>query len=374
MSQTDIINELESQIKRVDTQSLDISFNELFDMYTSGELDITPDYQRLFRWSEGTRSRFIESLLLQMPVPPIYVIETEEGKYELIDGLQRFSSYLHLRGELEAEHLDPPINKGDLLKLTECDIVNSLNGLTWNDLPTILQIKLKRTYIRVQVVKKTSDNVFKYHMFKRLNTGGEVLSYQQIRNCTIRLLNTRFINYIENLKEDNNFRTCIANISETQRLEAFDQELVLRFFALKNNPDNFVHGVADFLTEYMEKVATEDISFDYEDNQSSFEKTFNILNQTWGDRIFGRLNKSNDDLQSNFGIYHFESITLGLQSILNKVNENEPEHINKIKKIILALKQDEEFKKRTTGGGKNSSGQFKARIAISEKYFQQIEF
>ena len=124
----------------------------------------------------------------------------------------------------------------------------------------------------------------------------------------------------------------------------------------------------------MEKVTTEDISFDYDDNQSSFEKTFNILNQTWGDRIFGRLNKSNDDLQSNFGVYHFESITLGLQSILNKVNENEPEHINKIKKIILALKQDEEFKKRTTGGGKNSSGQFKARIAISEKYFQQIEF
>ncbi len=374
MSQTDIINELESQIKRVDTQSLDISFNELFDMYTSGELDITPDYQRLFRWSEGTRSRFIESLLLQMPVPPIYVIETEEGKYELIDGLQRFSSYLHLRGELEAEHLEPPINKGDLLKLTECDIVNSLNGLTWNDLPTILQIKLKRTYIRVQVVKKTSDNVFKYHMFKRLNTGGEVLSAQQIRNCTIRLLNTKFINYIDKLKEDNNFKNCIANISETQRLEAFDQELVLRFFALKNNPDNYVHGVADFLTEYMEKVATEDISFDYEDNQSSFEKTFNILNQTWGDRIFGRLNKSNDDLQSNFGIYHFESITLGLQSILNKVNENNPAHIDKIKKTILDLKKDDDFKKLTTGGGKNSSGQFKARIAISEKHFQQIEF
>lgn len=374
MSQTDIINELESQIKRVDTQSLDISFNELFDMYTSSELDITPDYQRLFRWSEGTRSRFIESLLLQMPVPPIYVIETEEGKYELIDGLQRFSSYLHLRGELEAEHLDPPINKGDLLKLTECDIVNSLNGLTWNDLPTILQIKLKRTYIRVQIVKKTSDNVFKYHMFKRLNTGGEVLSYQQIRNCTIRLLSPEFNDYIIELSKNENFKKCITNISETQRLEAFDQELVLRFFAFKNNPDNFSHDVADYLTEYMEKVTTKDIPFDYEDNQSSFEKTFNILNQTWGDRIFGRLNKNNDDLQSNFGIYHFESIILGLQSILNKVNENDPAHIDKIKKTILDLKKDDGFKKLTTGGGKNSSGLFKARIAISENYFQEIEF
>ena len=70
-------------------------------MFKTKELDINPDYQRLFRWSEGARSRFIESLLLEMPVPPIYVIEQEEGQYLLIDGLQRISSYLHLRGELE---------------------------------------------------------------------------------------------------------------------------------------------------------------------------------------------------------------------------------------------------------------------------------
>ncbi|MFP3633068.1 DUF262 domain-containing protein, partial [Burkholderia sp. SIMBA_045] len=75
------------------------------DMYLDGELDIKPEYQRLFRWTEGARSRFIESLLLEMPVPPIYVVEDENGSYELIDGLQRFSSYLHLRGHLEAPHL-----------------------------------------------------------------------------------------------------------------------------------------------------------------------------------------------------------------------------------------------------------------------------
>jgi hypothetical protein len=66
-----------------------------------------------------------------MPVPPIYVIEQDEGRYLLIDGLQRISSYLHLRGELEATHLDPPIHRGEKLTVVECDIVEELNGKTF---------------------------------------------------------------------------------------------------------------------------------------------------------------------------------------------------------------------------------------------------
>ena len=95
-----IIKDLEDKIKSVRTRSLDLSFNELVDMYKNEELIIAPDYQRLFRWSEANQSRFIESLLLEMPIPPIFVVELNEGVYELIDGLQRISSYLHFRGEL----------------------------------------------------------------------------------------------------------------------------------------------------------------------------------------------------------------------------------------------------------------------------------
>lgn len=87
----DLISEIEDKIKTVRTRSLDLSFNELLDMYKDGELIIDPEYQRLFRWSEVQQSRFIESLLLEMPIPPIFVVEQEEGKYELIDGLQRVS-------------------------------------------------------------------------------------------------------------------------------------------------------------------------------------------------------------------------------------------------------------------------------------------
>ena len=173
----ELINAIESLSKTVHTQSLDISFDQLWDVSKNEELNISPDFQRLFRWSEGARSRFIESLLLEMPVPPIYVIEEDEGKYILIDGLQRISSYLHLRGELNAGHLDPPVSYGQKLAFTDCDIVEELNGKTFDDLGTALQIRLKRAFVRVEVVRKESDSRFKYHMFKRLNTGGQLFKY-----------------------------------------------------------------------------------------------------------------------------------------------------------------------------------------------------
>ena len=75
-----IIKDLEDKIKSVRTRSLDLSFNELVDMYKDNELIITPDYQRLYRWSEANQSRFIESLLLEMPIPPIFVVEKERIK------------------------------------------------------------------------------------------------------------------------------------------------------------------------------------------------------------------------------------------------------------------------------------------------------
>ena len=156
-----LINAIDSRLKTVHTQSLDLSFNELLDMYRAEELDISPEYQRLFQWSEGARSRFVESLLLEMPVPPIYVVEEQDGKYSLIDGLQRISSYLHLRGWLTAEHLDPAVQEGDLLTLSDCDIVTELNGRTYNELGTALQIRLKRAFVRVEVVRKGSDSRLK---------------------------------------------------------------------------------------------------------------------------------------------------------------------------------------------------------------------
>jgi uncharacterized protein DUF262 len=230
-----LIERIAEVTKKASTQSLDLSFNELFDMITAKELNITPDYQRLFRWSEGQRSRFIESLILEMPVPPLFMIEEEDGRYQLIDGLQRISSYLHLRGGLEAPHLQSaPVRMGDKLRLVDCDIVKELNGLTFDDLPASMQIRLKRAFINVWVIRKGTDPHFKYHMFKRPNTGGEELSEQQVRNCAIRMLSNEFSDFIVAQSKYEHFETCTDALTEARMLSAIDQELVLRFFALRN--------------------------------------------------------------------------------------------------------------------------------------------
>ncbi|KHM46625.1 hypothetical protein PL71_13915 [Pseudoalteromonas distincta] len=374
MENEDLILSLEHNVEKVHTQSLDLSFNELLDMHSNGELDINPDYQRLFRWTLGAQSRFIESLLLEMPVPPIYVVEAEDGRYQLIDGLQRFSSYLHLRGCLEADHLSPPIKKGDFLKLQECDIVEQLNELKYDDLPTSLKIRLKRAFVRVEVVRKGSDNKFRYHMFKRLNTGGEELTQQQLRNCTIRMLDPTFIDFVISRSKNTDYKNCIKNISQQQQLGSFDQELVLRYFALKNYRDKFVHDVADFLTEYMEKVTdpeNKDITFDYAEEEITFNKVFSILNKSLGEKSFGR--KGNNGIQSNFSVYHFEAICTGIISRIDEIDEGNPDHIAGLKDILNEIKEDDTFKSATTGGGKNSPGPLRTRIEIVINHLKRLE-
>jgi hypothetical protein len=367
----ELISAIDSKLAKVHTQSLDLSFNELLDMYKSEpkELDINPDYQRLFQWSEGAQSRFVESLLLEMPVPPIYVIEEDEGRYLLIDGLQRISSYLHLRGQLEAPHLDPPVHIGEKLVLVDCDIVEELNGKTFDDLGTALQIRLKRAFVRVEVVRKGSDPRFKYHMFKRLNTGGQLLTPQQLRNCTIRLLDPKFNDFIIALSNNEAFRTTTGSLTKESQLGAFDQELVLRFFAMKNARDSFKHDVGDFLSEYMEQVSDPEaaVQFDFDAQRAIFERTFAVLAAALGELAFTYANKARNALTHGFSVYHFEAITLGIQSRIDTIEYGNAVQVGKLKDVLTNIKLDPEFVRITTGGGKNSPGQLNERISFVQK-------
>lgn len=356
-----LIQSVDQKIEKVRTKSLDLSFNELIDMYQGNELIIDPDYQRLFRWSEGKQSRFIESLLLEMPVPPIFVIEKSEGVYELIDGLQRISSYLHFRGQ-------HPLRKDNdnfhFLRLVDCDIVPELNGLTYPDLPKALEIKLKRNFIRVEILRKESDKRLRYYMFKRLNTGGEILSDQEVRNCTIRLLDDKFNKYIIECSNNVNFKVCISSLSEDKFEERYDQELVLRFFAFKNYREKYVHDVGDFMTDYMEKVSdpeNTEIQFNYESESQNFERTFEVLAKVIGEYAFSPTNLRQTPI-SRFSSYHYEAFCLGIQPFLDKIDVNNPKQVEIFREILFGIKNDPEFRTITTGGGKNYSKPLNDRI------------
>lgn len=411
-----IIKDLEDKIKSVRTRSLDLSFNELVDMYKDNELIITPDYQRLFRWSEANQSRFIESLLLEMPIPPIFVVEKEEGVYELIDGLQRISSYLHFRGELKnyngslISYLDdePDLDivdectdedlltditnqdtcgvndnvvetqEDNILTLTGCDICPGLNGLTYETLPKTLVIRLKRSFIRVEVIRKESDPRLRYHMFKRLNTGGEMLSHQEIRNCTIRLLSPQFNDFIIKLSNNTDFQKCIENISITKKMAKYDQELVLRYFAFKDNLDQYSHDINPFLTEYLEQVSLNE-SFDYNEAEELFSLTFKILASTLGEKSFSpvadkRVPHETRKLARKFAIYHFEAIALCISFNIDKLKTilGKDSLLKKLEKTLTLAKTDDEFIKLTTGGGKNYSGPLKERLNFIDSKLKEF--
>jgi hypothetical protein len=361
----DLIAAITTSVKQANTTALDISFNEIMDMWEAGELDIQPDYQRLFRWTTSQQSRFIESLLLEMPVPPIFVIEEEENTYQLIDGLQRISSYLHLRGKLTAPQADPPVQVGDLLKLEDCDIVPELNGYTYNSLPTSLQIRLKRRFIRMEIVRKETDRLFKYHMFKRLNTGGEILSAHQVRNSAMRMLSDGLPNFVIQMAQVPEFKACTEYLTYERRMAAFDEELVLRFFALKNNRQQFKHEVTEFLDEFMVAICDPNVNapFNYEVEQGVFIKTFKLLAASLGEYAFGFANRDKTALSLGFSIYHYEAITIGLQAVIDKLDPADGPTIQKLKVELTQAKLDPAFLAITTGGGKNSPGPLNDRIS-----------
>jgi hypothetical protein len=364
----DLISEIEDKIKTVRTRSLDLSFNELLDMYKDGELIIDPEYQRLFRWSEVQQSRFIESLLLEMPIPPIFVVEQEEGKYELIDGLQRVSSYIHFRGEhpdYQGEEEDS--EKPRFLKLEGCDICESLNKLIYTSLPITLQIRLKRNFIRVEVLRKESDTRLRYHMFKRLNTGGSKLSDQEVRNCTIRLLSPEFNNFLIECSQYKPFTKCIARVSKDKIRQKYDQELVLRFFAIKNMQHKYVHDVGSYLTECMEYFSSAPDNFDYTKEKIIFHNTFDILAKTLGEKVFSSVVRNKKNLSSRFSTYHYEAMTLCIASHLDKLQGLTEDKFSLLKTILTKIKEDPDFIDMTTSGGKNYTTPFKKRIEFAEE-------
>ncbi|MEV7592839.1 DUF262 domain-containing protein [Streptomyces sp. NPDC089922] len=364
----ELIDSVDRSVSSVRTRQLDISFNELADMYESGELIIDPEYQRLFRWTPGAQSRLIETLILELPVPPIFLMETEENVYELIDGLQRISSYLNFRGLLRGgDSEDSP------LTLEDCDIVTELNGHTYKSLPISLVRRLKRNFIRAEVLRKENNPRLRYYMFKRLNSGGSPLEPQEIRNCTIRLLDPAFNDVLRQLASDSDFEYCIGTVADGQLEKRYSEELILRFFAFNNKQEDYKHEVGDFLTEYMEAASAPEgvpaTVFEAQRDTENFRKTFKVLRTAAatiedevGRRIFGSVDQRGKT-RGQFAVYHFEGFTLGIQGILDQLDPEDAEQMRRLGVRIRDIKKNPLLRNHT-GGGKNTAAAYRARISF----------
>lgn len=197
-----------------------------------GDLYIPP-YQRQLRWPHRSKSYFIESVLLRIPVPPIFLYEVK-GKLEIVDGSQRVRT-LHQFVQ----------NQFALIELEKLDI---LNGMHFKDLPTLVQKRFLNTSIRSFVLDEATEHSTRVEMFRRLNTTGKKLHDAEIRKGAYQ---GPFLTLILECANSSLFKELTPRISKASDSDSERQELVTRFFVYSDHYGEFRHDVQRFLDNHL---------------------------------------------------------------------------------------------------------------------------
>jgi hypothetical protein len=348
-------------------------------------LSIQPAYQRRKRWTKKRQSQLIESLIVNIPIPPVVLYETSLSSYEVMDGQQRINAIRDFYG-----------NK---LKLTGLEIYPHLNGCKYNTLPEKIRSSIDRRSIASIVVinesAATSEEamLLKQLVFERLNTGGVNLSRHEVRNC---IYQSEFNNLIKELAENQIFRKAWGvpandvkradsvdddgefDDEEDEKLQTEleknnlyqkmgDAELVLRFFALRN-VEHFRGGLEKFLDLYMAKS----LRFSHDDVESLrqiFLETLELAYQLYNDHLFKPfLAETNGWAVKSYNAY-YDAVMVGLSRHLERKNCLLQRRELVLDRTVEVFKQDK--KGLLTGKGKTKID-IQERIRIFDAMFSQV--
>ena len=307
--------ELELARKEIKTDGYPISIRELVSLYRDGELDIHPEFQRFLRWSQEQKTKLVESLLLGIPLPSIFVSQRNDGVLDVVDGLQRISTILQFMGELKDEN-------GNLLKplqMGSAQYLPSIENKFWkphNSAEGIgddIQKFFRQEKLDIKILLRESDEQAKYELFQRINSGGTPLSDQEVRNCILIMINRSAYFWLEQQAKYIPFTTCCP-LPERLSLERYDLELILRFSILYNIDISEVIEIGDlsqFLTNEMRTKLIVDQSY-LEVIASNFERVFSALEEACGDNALRKFESSKNKFSGPFLISAFELVALGV--------------------------------------------------------------
>jgi hypothetical protein len=220
------------------TSVLNYNLATLSGLIATDKIDLSPEYQRRFRWDGVRQSRLIESFLMNVPIPPIFLNEDDYGQYSVIDGKQRLTAiHEFMRGRL---------------KLNGLHVFAEINGSSIDDLPTTLRNVLEtRAALQAIIILRQSDQDVKFEVFQRLNTGGVKLNPQEIRNST---WPGPFNNLVLQLSVSKPFHR-LLRIANPQKSAIFkemrDAEFVLRYFTFRTTWETFSGGMKRHMDEFM---------------------------------------------------------------------------------------------------------------------------
>ena len=304
-------------------QQSDLSLQSIADMVESESIDISPKYQRRERWNVTKDSELIESFLLNIPVPPIYLAEDEYGIYSVIDGKQRVTAiYNFLRGTFKLSHIE---------KFKE------LEGFTFKDLPKSLSNALRiRPYLRVVTLLRQSDPDLKHEVFLRLNKAGVALNAQEIRNVAFR---GKFNDMLFELSELPYFKQQLKATPESKVFrEMIDVQYVLRFFTIKEYWKTFPGNIDKAMDAFMAINYRNDFK-KLKLQAKEFKDALEFCEIVWGVEGFLKPNSNTRVIQ---GFFDIQMVCAAMLSQRQKA------HLLKIKskvksELIKLLNNDEDF-------------------------------
>lgn len=349
--------QIDAMSKSIKTDSYPMSIGELAALYKDGDLDISPVYQRLFRWDMEQQSALIESILLQIPIPPIYVYQSGDGKWNLIDGQQRLSTIFKFMGilkkdmqDVEREETDASLYERE--PLTKTKFLPALEGKYWEDenpeksLTDAQRRYIKRSKILIIIIDKSSDSFAQYEMFQRLNTGGSHLSPQEIRNCLLVVKNENVYRWFKTLSENENFRNAVP-ISEKDADEQGYIELVVKYFVLRyskfevSDSENYNNFITDEILSLID-----DKKIDREKDEDIFDRTFKLIFDIMGENAFKRYNPEKDTHCGPVLVGAYEAIVPGVSENIEYYEKNN----EMLKKCIDDIYISKEYNDATKRG------------------------
>lgn len=329
--------EIEAKKNEISTDGYPMSIGEIINLYKDREIDIHPEFQRFFRWSILQKTKLIESILLGIPIPSIFVSQREDGVWDVVDGLQRLSTIFEFIGILRDEN-DNPVNPSQLVRT---DYLPSLEQKFWDgpdadrSFTLSQRIAFKREKLDLKIVKKESGENVKYELFQRLNTLGSKLSDQEVRNCLLVMINRDFYNWLREISINEDFLN-VLSLPERMIDEQYNMELALRFIIFRHIDVSEIKTTQDlgaFITEKMIEF-TEPNALDLNYEKDIFDRTFNYLNSTTGEFTFKRFNGVKDRFEGKFLLSAFEAIGVGSgQNIDRLESKTSEEFTDRIKEI-----------------------------------------
>lgn len=323
-TQNAVLNDPQKYIKDVHSMPSTILLRSIIDQWNDGEL-IIPTFQRKFVWKVEQASRFIDSLMSDIPFPAIMLYKDANKKFHIIDGQQRIKSILYFTGNFDKDKVDPLDKKYINFRLKGLSNKSPYYEKTFSGDNCFTEdekreLKNKSIPITVITIDNPDDLSSIYSIFERLNSGGTPLTSQEIRNC---ICQGKFNDFLYEINQNEKWQSFIT--SSYDRVHQRDVELILRFFAFYDELPIYKKPLKDFLTIYFKKKISLDDS-EIESKRKLFLSVVEAIYDNIGSKPFHGKNGLNSSLADSIMLsfaYNLDNIPDDIKSRwFNLINNN----------------------------------------------------